>query len=171
MTVIEASTDDPAEQGRDEAAVARFVERFSSVLVEAGWPRIAARAFVAIVVSESGQLTAAELADRLQVSPAAISGATRFLLQLDLLHRDREPGSRRDVFRVGDDVWYEVVERSMRSMTKWGDQLGVGLTAVGAGTPAAERLANMLGFFEFLQTEIPAMMSRWREQVGERGNR
>jgi DNA-binding transcriptional ArsR family regulator len=166
--VIEASTSGSADErrGRDETAVSQFVERFSSVLVEAGWPRMPARAFVTLLASETSALTAADLAARLRVSPAAISGAVRYLLQLDLVSRDREPGSRRDVFRVDDDVWYHVINRRLGVMTKWGDQLSGGLAAVGSDTPAAGRLADMIDFFEFVQVVIPEAMERWRDKHG-----
>ena len=149
---------------RDDAAVSAFVERFSSVLVDAGWPRMPARVFVTLLASESSALTAADLADRLRVSPAAISGAVRFLLQLDLASRDREPGQRRDLFRVEQDVWPYVIEQQMQRVSKWREHLVVGLTAVGANTSAAGRLADMIEFFEFIDEETPDMLRRWRER-------
>jgi DNA-binding transcriptional regulator GbsR (MarR family) len=154
------------QDNRDEAAVSAFVERFSSLLVDSGWQRMPARVFVTLLASESAALTAADLAERLMVSPAAISGAVRFLLQLDLASRDREPGSRRDLFRVDTDVWYRVIERQMRAITKWGDHLDAGLGAVGEGTPAHDRLSEMISFFRFIEEEMPAMMARWRERSG-----
>jgi DNA-binding transcriptional ArsR family regulator len=161
--VIEVSTGTPDRpEERDEAAVSRFVERFSSVLIEAGWPRMAARVFVVLVASESGKLTAAELAERLQISPAAVSGAVRLLIQLSLISRVREPGSRRDYYVLEEDVWYHVITRRINVMTRWGDQLAVGRDAAGKGTEAADRLEDMMGFFNFLRDELPEMMERWR---------
>lgn len=169
--MIEASTGDTpqqdADQQRDEQAVAQFVERFGSVLVEAGFPRMAARVFVALISSESSRLTAAQLADQLQASPAAISGAVRFLVQVDLASRQRDPGSRRDYYIVDDDVWYQVIERRMNGMTRWGDQLAVGIAAVGRDTEPGTRLTDMVAFFDFLQDEMPGMMRRWHEQRTE----
>ena len=75
---------------RDPAVVSRFVERFAQVFVEAGMPRIASRIFVALVATDSGRLTAAELAEQLRASPAAISGGVRYLIQVDLVSRERE---------------------------------------------------------------------------------
>ena len=46
---------------RDEQAVRPFIERFASVLVEAGVPPMPARVFAALLVTDSGRLTAAEL--------------------------------------------------------------------------------------------------------------
>ena len=55
-----------------------------------------ARVFAALLATDSGRLTAAELAELLQISPAAVSGAVRYLTQVGMVHREREPGSRRD---------------------------------------------------------------------------
>ena len=152
------------EDQRDAAAVSAFVERFSSVLVDGGFQRMAARVFVTLLASEEAALTAAELAERLRVSPAAISGAVRYLLQLELISRDREPGSRRDIFRVDEDVWANVVERQIGRVVKWRVQLEAGVVAVGPGTAAADRLADMIEFFEFIDDEMPNLMRRWRER-------
>src|ERR1700735_2044226 len=67
------------EQERDNAAVARFVEDLASALMEMGVPRMPARVFAALLTTDSGRLTAAELATQLQISPAAVSGGGRFL--------------------------------------------------------------------------------------------
>jgi DNA-binding transcriptional regulator GbsR (MarR family) len=150
--------------GRDEQGVSQFVERFAAVLVEAGFSRMAARVFVALLASESGRLTAAELAERLQASPAAISGAVRFLVQVNLISRLREPGSRRDSYLVDDDVWFVVIERRLNAITRWGDQMAAGIEAVGGkDSEAGARLTDMVAFFEFMRDEMPAVMKRWHD--------
>lgn len=151
---------------RDERQVSEFVERFASTLVDAGIPRMPSRVFVALLASVGGRLTAAELAEQLQASPAAISGAVRYLTQVDLITRHREPGSRRDVYLVDDDVWFTVINGRLNAIMRWGDQLAVGIDAVGAATPAGARLAEMVAFFEFMRDEMPALMKRWHEQRG-----
>ncbi|MEK8170199.1 helix-turn-helix domain-containing protein [Streptomyces sp. M19] len=55
-------------------------------------PRMPARVFVALLSTDSGHLTAAELASLLQVSPPAISGSIGLLTRLDLVRRQRVPG-------------------------------------------------------------------------------
>ncbi|HXW84375.1 MAG TPA: MarR family transcriptional regulator, partial [Candidatus Binataceae bacterium] len=94
---------------RDEHAVARFVERLALALAEAGFPRMPARVFAGLLVTDSGRLTAAELAERLRISAAAVSGSVRYLMQVNLASREREPGSRRDFYRVHANVWWEAV--------------------------------------------------------------
>src|SRR4051812_25133042 len=95
-------TDAGAPPPRDEEAVASFVEHFAQLLVEGGMARMPSRVFARLMVTDEGRLTAAELADLLKASPAAISGAIRYLEQVDLATRRRERGSRRDYYQVRD---------------------------------------------------------------------
>jgi predicted transcriptional regulator len=156
---------------RDQEGVQRFVERFAANLEQAGFPRMPARVFVALLSTDSGSLTAAQLAERMQASPAAISGAVRYLVQVNLIAREREPGSRRDRYRVYDDAWYEAVVRRERLLTLWEDSARDGVAALGPDTPAGERMAETLAFFEFLREEMPAVLERWRDQRDVRRGR
>lgn len=148
---------------RDDAAVSKFIERFASALVEAGMPRMPARVFVALLATDSGRLTAAELAERLQVSPAAVSGAVRWLAQVNLASREREPGSRREHYRVEDDLWYEASFRRDQMLSRWTATAREGVAALGPDTPAGRRMAETQDFFEFVREEVLEMLKRWRE--------
>jgi DNA-binding transcriptional ArsR family regulator len=151
----------------DKAAVARFVERFAAILEESGVPRMPARVFVALLSTDSGSLTAAQLAERLQASPAAISGAVRYLTQVSLIGREREPGSRRDRYRVWDDAWYEATLRREHLLARWEESAREGIDVLGAGTAAGERMAESRAFFAFLRREMPALLERWRQERGD----
>jgi DNA-binding transcriptional regulator GbsR (MarR family) len=84
---------------RDDEAVAQFVEHAARVFADWGFPRMAARVLFVMMTANEPGLTAADLAERLGVSPAAISGAVTYLIQLGLLERVPVPGSRRDLHR------------------------------------------------------------------------
>jgi DNA-binding transcriptional regulator GbsR (MarR family) len=150
-------------QQRDEGTVGRFIERFASVLIEAGIPRMPARVFAALLASDSGRLTAAELARQLQASPAAVSGGVRYLIGVGMVSREGEPGSRRHHYRVPDNVWDEVVSSRDRLMARWTTVLREGIELVGAATPAGVRLADSVRYFEFVSAELPLITARWRE--------
>lgn len=154
--------DNPETFTRDPEAVRQFVERFGSALVDAGMPRMPALVFVALLASDSGRLTADELMDQLQVSRGAISGAVRYLSQVGGLSRGRRPGSRRDHYELRDGSWYELAARREPLLDRWIESTRAGIDALGPATPAGERLAESLEFFEFLRTEMPAMLARWR---------
>ncbi|KMS90000.1 MarR family transcriptional regulator [Streptomyces regensis] len=147
---------------RDPEAVSRFVEHFAAQLVEAGVPRMPARVLAALLASDTGSLTSAELGDQLRISPAAVSGAVRYLAQVHLVSREREPGSRRERYRVHSDQWYEALTSREAIIKRWEDALREGVTSLGADTPAGRRLAETLDFFEFIERDVAGMMERWR---------
>lgn len=153
---------DAADRGEDLAAASRFTEQFAAQLVWAGMPRMPARVFAALLASESGSLTAAELGERLHVSPAAVSGAVRYLTQQYMVAREREPGSRRDIFRVHSNQWYEALTNRDSVLKRWETALRDGITSLGPDSPASRRLEETLAFFEFVQGELAGMMTRWR---------
>ena len=140
----------------------RFVEDFAFLLTESGVPRMPARVFACVLADDAGALTAAELAERLQVSPAAISGAVRWLMQMHLLTRGREPGARRDVYRIRDDQWYEATVFKTAALRRFEDVLAEGVEQLGADGPAAQRLSETQAFFAFFRAELPALLERWR---------
>lgn len=148
---------------RDEQAVGRFVERFAAVMAEAGFPPMAARVLAALLATDAGHLTAAGLAAQLRASPAAISGGVRYLIQLGLVSKEREPGSRRDRYRVIDDVWYQSAIRQDSVLTRWVITASEGLDVLGAGSPAGRRIGESMEYFAFMQREIPGLLARWRE--------
>jgi len=157
--------------GRDQAAVGRFVERFASVLVEAGIPRMPARVFAALLATDSGRLTAAELSEQLQASPAAVSGGVRYLIAVGMAAREGEPGSRRHHYRVPDHVWDEVITGRDRLMARWTAVLREGIELIGRDTPAGARLVDSVQYFEFVSAELPRVLARWQEHKAalERG--
>jgi len=140
-----------------------YLERFSSVLVAAGIPAMPARVFAALLVADSGRLTAAELAEILRVSPAAVSGGVRYLIQVGLVHKERVPGSRRDYYRMPDDVWSDMFRLRDQVMQRWAALVREGIELLGPDTPAGARLAEHATFFEFVSRELPEVLKRWDE--------
>jgi DNA-binding transcriptional regulator GbsR (MarR family) len=138
-----------------------YTERFAAVLVAAGFPPMPARVFVALLITDSGRLTAAELAEVLRISPAAVSGAVRYLIQLGLVHKERMPGSRRDYYRMPGNVWDDMLRLRDQVMSRWTALVREGIDLVGPGTPAGQRLAEHAAFFEFVSKELSDVLTRW----------
>ena len=147
---------------RDPDAVSKFVESFAAQLVEAGMQRMPARVFAALLSSDEGTMTSADLGEQLRISPAAVSGAVRYLAQTHMVSREREPGSRRERYRVHGDQWYEALTNREAIIKRWEGALREGVSSLGADTPAGRRMAETLAFFEFVEGEVAAMMERWR---------
>ncbi|MBM7771298.1 DNA-binding transcriptional regulator GbsR (MarR family) [Actinokineospora baliensis] len=148
-------TDDP---------VAHYVERFALLLSDAGMPRMPARVFTRLLVNDSGKASATELAQALQVSPAAISGAVRYLEHVGMITRGRDPGQRRDHYAVPDDAWYEAIMNRDKVLSAWSSAMADGAKLLGEDSPAGKRMATSNRFFEFLRQEMDEMLDRWRAQ-------
>ena len=153
---------------RDPAAVRDFIERFTGQLTQAGFPRTPARIFVALLTSDSSSLTAAELGDLLQTSPASVSAGVRYLIQVGLVSAKGEPGSRRQHYEMPADVWDEIVRLRNRQFTRWAAEMREGVDALGAGSPAGARLAESVRYFEFLSVEMSGLLTRWRRESASR---
>jgi DNA-binding transcriptional regulator GbsR (MarR family) len=158
----------PGRRERDEAAVAEFIERFAGILAESGVPRMPARVFVALLAADSDRLTAADLAATLRVSPAAVSGAVRYLTQVGLVTGAGEPGSRRLFYSVPPDVWEQLLSMSNRRMARWTAVLRDGVDVLGSDSPAGERVTQSVRYFDFVAAELPGVLARWHEYRGAR---
>lgn len=151
----------------DEAAVSQFIEAFAAQLVEAGMTRMPARVFVALLASEQGVMSSAELGEQLKVSPAAVSGAVRYLSQVNMVTREREPGSRRERYRVLDNQWYETLTNRDVMLRRWQATMREGVDFFGLDTPQGRRINETLEFFHFLEEEFGSLMERWKAYRAE----
>ncbi|MDQ2755810.1 MAG: transcriptional regulator TrmB [Actinomycetota bacterium] len=152
----------------DPCEVAGFVERLGSTLTEAGFRRLPARVFACLLAREDGRMTAAELADTLRVSAGSVSGAVGYLGSIHLIHRERERGSRRDVYVVADDAWHDTMLGAGRIYEPFIRVLADGVDTVGgAGTRAGDRLALSVGFMEFLVEEMAGISARWEARQAQ----
>src|SRR6185437_48751 len=99
-----------------------FIERFALDLTESGMPRMPSRVFACVLAEDRGWLTAGEIADRLQVSPAAVSGALRYHYGLS-----------------EDDPWYTAIADRSALLARWERTVGDGADLLG-DRPAGHRL-------------------------------
>lgn len=149
---------------RDQDAVRRFIERFTAQLTQAGFPRTPARIFVALLTADDSSLTAAQLAELLQASPASVSGGARYLLQVGLITAEGEPGSRRQHYRMSVDVWQDIVSLRDRQFTRWAAELADGVRILGPDSPAGLRMAQTVRYFEFISAEMADLLERWKQR-------
>ncbi|WP_194373267.1 GbsR/MarR family transcriptional regulator [Streptomyces alkaliphilus] len=141
--------------------IAAFVERFAGDLTDAGIQRMASRVFACLLIEDSGALTSAEIAERLRVSSGAISGAVSYLSQVHLVSRERQPGTRRERYRLHQDTWHQAMSNREPVLNRWIASLRHGIEVVGPDTPAGRRLSETLEFMEFMRVEFQEVMRRW----------
>jgi len=144
-----------------------FVERMGGALTSAGLARLPSRIFAALLADPDGRMTAAEIGTELHVSPASVSGAVRYLDGVGMIRREREPGSRRDVFVVDDDAWRDTLLHADRVYAPMIAELDRALADLPADDPARRRIAISREFLGFVSQEMGAMSQRWQERVAE----
>ena len=144
-------------------AVNQFVERFASVMANSGVPFMSARVMGRMLVSPTGTMTAAELAESLQISQPAVSGAVRQLIQVAFISRERLPGSRKDHYRIREDVFAAMLERRNNALGEWEASTRAGADLFGHDTPVGRRLAEAAEFFNFIHGDLDRMITNWRK--------
>jgi predicted transcriptional regulator len=148
---------------------AELLADVATELAHSGFPAMPARVIMALTASEEGRMTAEELATRLAASPAAISGAVRYLGTLGFVRAGTVPGSRRHVYSLPHTPWYTA------TLTKPG--LYQNLTALLASAAARMdqasaarfRLEEMVDFFQFFERRIPQLLEEWQRGRPVRG--
>ncbi|MFE7267375.1 helix-turn-helix domain-containing protein [Streptomyces sp. NPDC057592] len=154
----------PPEQanGRDTEAVREYEEVFTTLLMQQGLPQMMARVLTCLLTSDAGSLTASELVQRLQVSPASISKAMAYLESQGLISRERDE-RRRERYLVDDEVWYRSMIAAARANAQLAQTARQGVGVLGPDTPAAVRLENIARFVDFVGESIARAAEQARE--------
>ncbi|WP_040791906.1 GbsR/MarR family transcriptional regulator [Nocardia paucivorans] len=156
------------EYGRDPRAVQDMTESFTELLVRQGLPRMESRVLACLYFADSGALTAAELVQRLRVSPASISHAVAFLEQQAMLRRERVPGERRERYVIDDEIWL----RSLLESVQMNDALMAAsrraAEVLGPETPAGARFESSAELLVFISEALRQAMERWQKHLAAR---
>lgn len=144
---------------------ARFAERVADAFATLGFPRMAANVVMALTVSEEGRLTSAQLSERLGISPAAVSGAIKYLTTLGMVVSSTVPGTRRHIYRLPDRPWYaaSLVRPSVYSALA---DLVEREAAMLPESEAGDRAHEMASFLGFLRDRMPTLLTEWEESRG-----
>jgi len=141
-----------------------FRERFALVFTNFGLQRMVARVYAALLVSESPTTTMPELAETLNASAGAISGAVKTLVRIGLVEQVPAPGSRRDHYRISDDGWFKAMLQKNQMIIREMQELAAdGVRVMGDRTVAGHRLAEMRDFYGVMYEETPKLLRRWEE--------
>lgn len=139
-------------------------EQLAVVLTSHGLQRMTARVLAALLFTAQASMTMGELAERLQASSGAISGALKMLTSVGLAERVPAPGSRRDHYRLRDDAWATLFTNQNVVIAAMQAAAEAGIAATGPDSLAGQRLTRMRDFYAFMLDEIPAMLERWQQQ-------
>ncbi|MFC6880252.1 MULTISPECIES: GbsR/MarR family transcriptional regulator [Actinomadura] len=152
----------PQLDGRDPEAVLEYEENLTTVFMSSGLPKMMSRVLACLYTTDSGSLTASELVQRLQVSPASISKATTSLADLELVRRESAEG-RRERYVVDDALWYQSIIRSARDNEQLVEAAREGVSVLGPGSPAATRLESVARYMDFVTESLVRAAEQARE--------
>lgn len=145
-------------------------EQAASLLTAAGMARMPARVMMALVGSPDEGYTASELAERLGVSPAAVSGAVRYLVSMRLIQRVAQPGERRDRYDLVDDAWAGMITANAPMYGALASAMD-DIADANADAPASvARAREVADFLRYLSERMPRLADEWRaERSADRG--
>ncbi|MFZ2174407.1 MAG: MarR family transcriptional regulator [Rhodococcus sp. (in: high G+C Gram-positive bacteria)] len=148
---------------RDAPEVRHFVEQLALSLVKMGFPPMPARVWAFMISHEADTVTPGEISAHLEVSPAAVSGALRYLVQMGLTSRVvGVPGSRRQHYQVTADMWADAFIARQSALTEFSDIIEGGIEILGADSEAGQRVAEIRDFFQYIAEELPRLLEEWR---------
>jgi len=143
-------------------------EEAAAMIAGVGFPRMPGRVMMALIAAPAEGYTAADLATRLGVSAAAVSGAVRYLQTIQVVRRVSRPEERRDRYVIVPDTWYGL-------MTNNGpiyERLAAHIEAIGLAHDddhaARDRADEMAEFFRFMARRMPQLIDEWEAHRAER---
>jgi DNA-binding transcriptional regulator GbsR (MarR family) len=152
----------------ERAELLDYVERFSEILVAGGMQRMSARLFTYVLADDAVSYTAAELAEGMGISLAAVSGAVRDLSMAGLLVKTRRPGTRADVYQLNEeDIWGTIFLSRSPFIERYRALAREGARTLPPG-PGRERLKQTAEFMDFWLQEVLTVRDRWEAYRRER---
>jgi DNA-binding transcriptional regulator GbsR (MarR family) len=128
-----------------------------------GIPRMPARVFAFILADDQSSYSAAELARGLDVSPAAISGAVRYLSDTHMVVRERNPAGRGDLFRVRDgDIWGTIQAARLPMLDGIIESVNAAVDLLPPGSAGRARVEETRDYFTFIREDARGLTERWR---------
>ena len=134
IKTAKAQPDNPAE-------ILRWVERVADFWSsQSGLPPITGRIVGWLMIADSPEQSASQLAAAIGASRASLTTSTQILTAIGLVHTVRRPGERTVYYRIDDDAWEKMLRRRIANMASFRAITRDGLALLGSNTPRASRI-------------------------------
>lgn len=151
------------EHTAERRALLEYVEQFASVMIDSGMQRMSARVFAYVLVDDAETYTAAEIAEGLGISLAAVSGAVRELIGGGLFIKGRRASTRADIYKLNDDdIWGSIMLDRRGIIDHYRNIALFGIETLPEG-PGRDRLIQTAAFMDFMMAEFGALRVKWSE--------
>lgn len=145
-------------------AVTEIEEQFIGIMIATGLTRMTPRVLTRLYLTDSGSLSASELARGLRVSPASISKAVGELERQSLIRRERDPGDRRDRYVIDTDAWLLAWMTSARQNITLAQIAHRGARTLGSVSQAGMRLKDFGDFFDHVGNAMTEAAQQWSSE-------
>ena len=140
----------------------RFVEEMGTYLGSLGMTPMAGRMWGWLLISDTEEQTAAEMAEALHASRGAISGTARILAGAGLIRRATRRGDRREYFSAPPEALESLLKSGGRIYTDLLQITERGLASISERPADAKaRLEEMRDVLAFVAGEIPTLVERF----------
>jgi hypothetical protein len=142
-----------------------LVEEFGLLLEEMSGTRMEGRVLAWLLLADPPEQSLTEIAAALGVSKAAVSTAARSLLRSRAVERVVEPGRRGDFYRCISGKFENVL--GIDHVVAFGVLVDRSLELVADRDQTHSNYAllrEMRDFIDFMEAEIPGLLSRWQER-------
>ena len=148
---------------------AAFVEAMGHYMGSYKMTPMAGRLWAWLLICEPPEQTAAALAESLQASRGAISGAAAFLSTVGMIRRVRRRGDRREYFSAPPGTFDTVLRSAGSAYARLVEITEEGLAATSERTPRSRaRLEEVHDATVFIRDVLPNLIDRY---LGERPRR
>jgi DNA-binding transcriptional regulator GbsR (MarR family) len=143
----------------DEAA---FVEAMGQYLGGYGMTPMAGRLWAWLLICDPPEQTAADLAESLQASRGAISGAAAFLSTVGMIRRVRRRGDRREYFSAPSGTFDSVLRGAGAAYARLVEITEEGLAATaGRSARSRARLLEVHDATVFIRDVLPGLIDQY----------
>jgi DNA-binding transcriptional regulator GbsR (MarR family) len=150
----------------------QFIEDMGIVMAHAGFPRIAGKIYGCLLLAKERELSTDELVLALKASRGSVSTMTRFLIQRGFIEKSGRPGHRRDYFRIRPGAWSSLLRTKMEELISFHDLIERGMSIVTQRDLIPyTRLREMHKFYEFFESQFPALFERWEAFQSQSGKK
>ncbi|GAA3983481.1 MarR family transcriptional regulator [Thermobifida alba] len=156
--------------GDEDAFRSDFVRRFAEYWQSQGRPKAEGRIVGYLLLSDSGGVSATQIADGAQVSRGSVSTAVRRLEELGFVRQVRVTGQRHRLVAMDDDVWGNFLRNERRYLRQQRDLAQAALDRLGDGLSAAgrSRLVNMRDYMVWLDGYHDTLLAHWEAHKARR---
>ncbi len=149
-----------------------FIEKMGIAFERNGAAPMLGRVWGALLVSESGEMTAEELAAGLQASRGAISHATRQLTAMQYAEKFRKAGDRKDYFRIVSHGLVQASRQRVVELRQMQDLLREGMAAMGEGSTASlHHIEEHIAFTHAMELAVERFLDEWQHKGDARAER